>query len=51
MQSKQRRSAFGALLMICAVSRAWAGGEQTLEPVTVTANRAGLIGAADSASE
>jgi outer membrane receptor protein involved in Fe transport len=51
MQSKQRGSAFGALLLICAFSRAWAGGEQTLEQVTVTANRAGLIGAADSASE
>jgi outer membrane receptor protein involved in Fe transport len=51
MQSQQRRSALGALLMICAMSRAWAGGEQTLEPVTVTGNRASLIGAADSASE
>ena len=30
---------------------AWAGGEQTLDPITVTANRFGLIGAADSASE
>src|SRR5437763_8269192 len=30
---------------------ALAGGEQTLEPVTVTAARAGLIGVADSASE
>jgi hypothetical protein len=28
-----------------------AGGEQTLEPVTVSASRTGLIGAADSASE
>jgi outer membrane receptor protein involved in Fe transport len=28
-----------------------AGGEQTLDPVQVTADRAGLVGAADSASE
>jgi outer membrane receptor protein involved in Fe transport len=30
---------------------ALAGGEQTLEPVTVTGSRSGLIGTADSASE
>jgi outer membrane receptor protein involved in Fe transport len=50
MVLKQRRRALGALLLMSVLSRVWAGGEQTLEPVTVT-GRAGLIGAADSASE
>src|SRR5882762_8259897 len=41
-----------ALAAVCVPWRvALAGGEQTLEPVTVTGSRSGLIGTADSASE
>jgi outer membrane receptor protein involved in Fe transport len=53
-RTRQRIGRAGLVLFATAFApwqSALAGGEQTLEPVTVTAARAGLVGAADSASE
>jgi len=50
MKSTEKVGALGALLMICALSRAWAGGEQVLEKVVVQGNGASEVGVADSAN-